>query len=202
MLCQSSIFGCHGRLASPCDPGFPALAGQWHPTRHLKIDKALVLRVSQVTLRDSGRRAPLTGFRNKNALEELAVSARLHCLLLAVAVVVCSGCEAKNERPIPPGTPVSGAVKNITVRNVVYLPPGKNEGVAMEVLESKEGLKYKWAVPPGEYEVYAYITGARALVGKVTVGSDPVTMDIPDSLPWKEVHDAYAGTKADVARPQ
>ncbi len=126
---------------------------------------------------------------------------RLYCLLLAVSLAAWLGCGAKNERPLPPGTPVSGAVKNMTVRNVVYLPVGKKEGVAMEVVESKEGLKYRSAVPPGEYEVYAYITGARALVGKATVGNDPVTMDIPDTLQWKEALDPYAGTKADVARP-
>lgn len=127
---------------------------------------------------------------------------RLSRLLLAVTLAAWLGCGAKNERPLPPGTPVSGAVKNVTVRNVVYLPVGKSEGVAMEVLETTDGLKYRWAVPPGEYEVYAYITGARALVGKVTVGNDPATLDVPSELQWKEVFDAYAGTKADVARPQ
>ncbi len=127
---------------------------------------------------------------------------RLHCLFVAVSIAAWLGCGAKNERPLPPGTPVSGVVKNMTVRSVVYLPLGKKEGVAMEVVEQGKNLGYRWAVPPGEYDVYAYITGARAHVGKVTVGKDPVTVDVPDNLQWKEALDPYAGTKADVARPQ
>ncbi len=122
-------------------------------------------------------------------------------IVLATAIY-CGGCKADDPHPLPPGTEVSGKVQNSLVRLVVYIPQGKQTGEAIEVVDTGKEIAYRWAVPPGEYDVYAYITGARAHVAKVTVGQKPIVVDIPENLAWKEALDAHAGTKATLAKPQ
>lgn len=122
--------------------------------------------------------------------------------IVLVATLCCWGCKADDPHPLPPGTEVSGKVQNSMVRLVVYIPQGKQTGEAIEVADTGKETAYRWAVSPGEYDVYAYITGARAHVAKVTVGQEPIVVDVPDNLAWKEALDVHAGTKATLAKPQ
>ena len=113
----------------------------------------------------------------------------------AVGLTVLSSCgdPGRPEPPLPPGTPVSGNVATADILNVVYWPQGEGDPHVIAVKDTGESITYRSAVPPGDYTVYAYITGARAKIGEVTVGEDEAHVDIPDALEWEEARDEISG---------
>ena len=111
------------------------------------------------------------------------------CLLSGLA-----GCSQEPDIELPDGTKVSGTLANGDVLNVVYWPIDESqEPHVFPVRDDHVSFTYISAVPPGKYTVYAYISGARAKVADVTVGEEPVVLDIPESLEWQEARDKISG---------
>ena len=114
--------------------------------------------------------------------------------VMLTALIAMSSCTKETPQPpLPPGTPVSGDVATGDILNVVYLPKGEGDPHVMAINDTGESITYRSAVPPGDYTVYAYITGARAKVSEVTVGQEEVRVDIPQKLEWEEARDEIAG---------
>ncbi|QDV53303.1 hypothetical protein [Gimesia fumaroli] len=117
-------------------------------------------------------------------------------LLLSVLVLVVglSACSQEPDIELPDGTRVSGTLTNGDILNVVYWPKQEDaEPHVFPVRDDHVSFTYLSAVPPGDYTVYAYISGARAEVADVTVGEEPVVLDIPESLEWQEARDQISG---------
>ncbi|QDT45235.1 hypothetical protein Pan241w_53540 [Gimesia alba] len=119
------------------------------------------------------------------------------CFRLLIGFSLLSGLTACSQEPdieLPEGTKVSGTLANGDVLNVVYWPKDESqEPHVFPVRDDHVSFTYISAVPPGEYTVYAYISGARAKVADVTVGEEPVVLDIPESLEWQEARDKISG---------
>ena len=117
---------------------------------------------------------------------------------MGLLVILFSGCgngDAGSGIAKPPGTPVSGKLELMGITHVVFVPAGG--GSPHECPANPDGDAYDWTVPPGEYEVYAYVTGSRAKVKNVTVGDKPLVLDIPSDLKWEDVKDQFAGSEKD-----
>lgn len=126
------------------------------------------------------------------SLQNHSLFARLllvNCLLAGLAA-----CSQQPEIELPEGTKVSGTLASGDVLNVVYWPVDESqEPHVLPVRDDHVSFTYISAVPPGDYIVYAYISGARAQVAEVTVGEEPVVLDIPESLEWQEARDKISG---------
>ena len=111
--------------------------------------------------------------------------------LVAAGLAVLCSCQGQErpEPPLQPGTPVSGNVATADLLNIVYWPKDDGKPYAMPIRDTGKTITYRSAVPPGDYTVYAYITGARAKIGEVTVGQEEVHFDIPDGFKWEEAKD-------------
>jgi len=109
--------------------------------------------------------------------------------VLSLSLCLTVGCDSgPKEPPLPEGTEVNGTLENGDILNVAYVPAGEEgEPILIPVIDDHTKFYYRSAVPPGDYAVYAYITGARAKVQDVTVADETVTIDIPESLDWEEV---------------
>ncbi|QDU08268.1 hypothetical protein [Gimesia aquarii] len=115
-------------------------------------------------------------------------------MFVSCALIVFTACSRQPEVVLPEGTKVSGKLANGDVLNVVYWPSKEEEEPhVMPVRDDHVSFTYVSAVPPGEYVVYAYITGARSKIAEVTVGENPVVLDIPEDLKWEEVRDQISG---------
>lgn len=110
--------------------------------------------------------------------------------VLSLSLCLAMGCDSgPKEPPLPEGTEVNGTVANGDILNVAYVPAGEEESpILIPIIDDHTKFYYRSAVPPGDYAVYAHITGARAKVQDVTVAEETVTIDIPESLEWEEAN--------------
>ena len=115
-------------------------------------------------------------------------------LLLGLMLLSGAACSQEPDVELPEGTKVSGTLTNGDILNVVYWPKAEEtKPHVFPVRDDHVTFSYISAVPPGEYTVYAYISGARAKVADVTVAEEPVVLDIPESLEWEEARDQISG---------
>ncbi|QDU63983.1 hypothetical protein Pan216_48640 [Planctomycetes bacterium Pan216] len=122
---------------------------------------------------------------------------RLHLMLAPWRLVVVlgsllalTGCAERRRVAAPveklpqQGVLVSGTVADDRASSLLFLPVEGGEKAIITVVSGN----YRWKVMPGTYDVFAVVSGGRALVKKGVSLSDAegsLTLDVPADLKWE-----------------